>query len=69
VRKAWQIIERVVGALALLAVLIQTGRILERLDRVEGIASDYMQTIKMQGTVTQGQYQELRDIHVRAGDL
>ena len=46
--------------------LIQMGRILERLDDVESV---YAQTIRMQGTVSLDDFQELRDIHVRNGDI
>lgn len=60
---------QVVIALGLIGLLVQTGRILERLDRVEEIAADYAQTTMMQGSVTRAEYSELWKIHARKGDL
>ncbi len=55
--------------LAALGMVVQLGRILERLDHVEDIAAEYIQVNKMQGTVSRDEYMELRDFHVRNGDL
>jgi hypothetical protein len=49
--------------------LVQLGRVMERLERVERAATSYVQTVEMQGVVTRLEYQQLRDIHVRAGDI
>ena len=62
----WMKVLNIAIAIGVLGGLIGIGRILERLDDVEAA---YAQTIQMQGTVSRSEYHELRDIHVRAGDM
>ena len=68
-KQIWLVIERVLALLAIIGLFIQTGRILERLDHVEDIAVEAEQTRVYSPRVTHDQYMELRDIHVREGDL
>ena len=60
---------RYAALLAIVGLILQLGRLIERLERVELIAAEYTQGVKMQGTITRSEYIELRDIHVRDGDL
>jgi hypothetical protein len=62
---AAQLVGLALATIALIGVFVRTGRILERLERIE---RDYYQGI-MEGTVSRTEFQELRDIHVRAGDI
>ena len=75
----WNCVISLIGSgllIALILGLVQVGRMLERLEDVEEAARSYVQTIEMQGTISRDEYRdileglrELRDIHVREGDL